>query len=103
MIAGRMLWNVAASDRECLAAIGVLNARYGLGNYSQLDLAAFLECGQSQVSAIIARLRHDGKLITEYPGGRSRMRYHIVVEQIPDKWKTVYPTLWESNRQEASS
>jgi hypothetical protein len=103
MIAGRMLWNVGATDRECLAAIGVLNARHGMGNYSQLDLANFLECRQSQVSAIIGRLRRDGKLVTEYQGGRNRMRYHIVVEQIPDKWKTVYPMLWESNGQEASS
>ena len=103
MIAERVHWNVAATDRECLAAIGVLNARHGVGNYSQVDLADFLECGQSQVSAIIARLRRDGKLLTEYHGGRNPMRYRIIPDRIPDKWRPVYPMLWESNGQEASS
>ena len=93
----RMHWNVTANDRECLAAIVVLNRQWGQGNYSQQHLADYLECSRATVINLIERLRHAGILETQDAGGRNRLRYTVHVEYIPLKWKEIYPTLWTTS------
>jgi DNA-binding Lrp family transcriptional regulator len=92
----RIILNVSATDRECLAAIAYLNRQHGQGNYTQQQLADYLECSRATVIEIVDRLKNAGILQTEHLGGRHRLRYTVHTIHLADKWKEIYPILWES-------